>query len=127
MTEISGSAGKLAVEFILTLTADSPNLIPDEARCFQVKANKAAEKRAGAAFFLPDTASKSPVLARAKAILRNWKPPQEGERNSTLYQVGCVIGERLPISAEDHLKVLIAFNSRVRQSPDAIRSPADIP
>ena len=67
-------SGKLAVEFILALTADSPNLIPDERDASRSGRTRLPKKLApGAAFFLPDTASKSPVLARAKATLTNWK------------------------------------------------------
>lgn len=103
-----------AIAFILQLGSQPGGLIPDEARKFEPQ-KPSANRQNGSSLvvFPPITLNCGNVLDQAKAILEKWRLPVAGERNHTLFRAGCTIGERLPLSQEDHLQAMMFFNSKL--------------
>lgn len=108
-----------AVQYILSLGGQSPSLIPQNAVDFLPRPKpRGQQERASSAFYLPALAQAAPALKRARAILQRWQAADVGFRNAALFRAGCTLGERLPISPEDHLQALSEFNSRFPEPLD---------
>lgn len=99
-----------AVQYLLSLAGQSASLIPPEAISFVPSTPK--RQRSSCAFYDPAVAQTSPMLQRARAILNRWRVADAGSRNSTLFQAGCVLGERLSINETDHEAALLEYNLR---------------
>ncbi|QDU94126.1 primase alpha helix C-terminal domain-containing protein [Lignipirellula cremea] len=106
--------GEEAVRYILSLSAQPTSFVPHEATNY-APAKRRKPNRVGTGFYTPNVFCGEGVVARAAAILSDWRLPDIGDRNATLFRAGCVIGERLPISSEDHLTALSDFNVRFEE------------
>ncbi len=103
--------GEAAVNHILQLTAQSSSLIPVEALEY-VPPKQKSVARVGTGFLVPVAGEGESLSGRANALMAGWRLPSVGDRNSTLFRAGCVLGERLPLSRDEHLAALRDFNAR---------------
>lgn len=102
-----------AVQYLLGLSGQVPSLIPQESLCFVPPPKRREQQtRAASAFYFPALPSVGPTLKRAREILHCWRGANVGSRNAVLFRAGCSLGERLPITAEDHERALLEFNGR---------------